>query len=62
VQHAPGAGEGLDALFNPFDRGDAPGLVIGIAVGGQCVYRRALGLASLELGIANTPRTRMRIG
>lgn len=62
MQHAPGAGEGLDALFNPFDRGDAPGLVIGIAVGGQCVYRRALGLASLELGIANTPRTRMRIG
>lgn len=52
----------LDELFKPANRSDAPGLVVGIALGGQIVYRRGFGLASVELGVANTPRTRMRIG
>jgi D-aminopeptidase len=52
----------LDALFEPFQRSDAPGMVVGIAHHGQTIYRRAFGLASIEHGVANTPWTRMRIG
>ena len=53
---------GLDALFEPFNRSDAPGMVVGVARHGELLYRRAFGLASIEHGVANTPRTRMRIG
>lgn len=52
----------VDALLQPFNRGDGPGLVVGIARNGKTLCRRGLGLASIEHGIANTPRTRMRIG
>jgi len=52
----------LDALFAPWNRTDAPGLVIGVVKDGRLIYRRALGMASLEHGVANTPTTRMRIG
>jgi len=54
--------EALDALFEPFARSDAPGLVAGIARNGRLLYRRAFGLANVALGVANTPGTRMRIG
>jgi D-aminopeptidase len=36
--------------------------VVGIALGGRTVYRKAFGMASVQHGVANTPRTRMRIG
>jgi len=52
----------LDALFAPYQRADAPGLVAGVTYRGRVIYRRGLGMASLEHGIANTPATRMRIG
>lgn len=52
----------LDKLFEPVNRSDAPGLVVGVALGGVPVYRRAFGLASVEHGVANTVWTRMRIG
>ncbi|MGN6830561.1 serine hydrolase domain-containing protein [Paucibacter sp. M5-1] len=52
----------LDALFNPLARSDAPGLVVGVALHGRSLYRRGIGLASVEQGVANTPWTRMRIG
>src|SRR5579871_5128602 len=52
----------LDALFAPWDRTDAPGLVVGIARRGAVIYRRGFGMASLEVGVANTPKTRMRVG
>ncbi|MGY2373995.1 serine hydrolase domain-containing protein [Pseudomonas sp. SDO524_S393] len=52
----------LDALFQPFNRGDAPGLVVGVAQHGKTLYRRGFGLASVEQGVANTPGTRLRIG
>ena len=52
----------LDDIFQPFNRSDAPGLVVGVAQHGKTLYRRAFGLASVELGVANTPWTRMRIG
>nr|WP_316639848.1 serine hydrolase domain-containing protein [uncultured Roseateles sp.] len=52
----------VDALLQPFNRGDAPGLVIAISRDGQTLCRRGFGLASLEHSVANTPHTRMRIG
>lgn len=52
----------LDELFASVNRSDAPGLVVGIAQHGEVVYRRGFGLASVELAVANTPWTRMRIG
>lgn len=54
--------EQLDALFAPWNRMDSPGLVVGVARAGTLLYRRGFGMASLETGVANTPRTRMRIG
>ena len=52
----------LDALFAPHHRDDAPGCVVGVALAGRVVYRKAFGLASVRHGVANTPRARMRIG
>ena len=52
----------LDALFNPLARSDAPGLVVGVAQHGRSLYRRGIGLASVEHGVSNKPWTRMRIG
>ena len=52
----------LDEVFSTFNRSDLPGLVVGIAHHGKLLYRRGFGLASMETSIANTPRTRMRIG
>lgn len=51
----------LQELFQPWNRSDVPGLVIGVALGGVPVFRRGFGLASVEHGTANTPATRMRI-
>ena len=52
----------LDRLFAPFDRTDAPGYAVGVAVRGQPAYRRGFGMASIELPVALSPSIRMRIG
>ncbi|MGH8504627.1 MAG: serine hydrolase domain-containing protein [Stenotrophobium sp.] len=52
----------LDDLFKPWNRSDAPGVVVGVAHKGKMIYRRGFGLASIEHAKANTPATRMRIG
>ena len=52
----------LDTLFAPWNRSDTPGLVLGVALEGRTIYRRAFGMASLETRAANTVATRMRIG
>ncbi|MGN6830569.1 serine hydrolase domain-containing protein [Paucibacter sp. M5-1] len=51
----------VDALLQPFNRSDAPGLVVGIARAGRTVYRRGVGLASIEQSVAMSPHTRVRI-
>ncbi|QPF73464.1 beta-lactamase family protein [Roseateles sp. DAIF2] len=51
----------IDALLQPFNRSDAPGLVVGVARAGQTLYRRGVGLASIEQGVGMSPRTRVRI-
>ena len=52
----------LDALFQPWNRSDTPGVIVGVARQGKVIYRRAFGLASIEHAQALTPATRMRIG
>jgi D-aminopeptidase len=54
--------EQLDALFAPWNRSDAPGLTVGVAKDGRIIYRRGFGMASVETCVANSPKTRMRIG
>lgn len=55
-------GGDLDQIFAPYNRSDAPGLVVGVASRGRPVYRRAFGLASIELPVSLTPTMRLRIG
>jgi len=52
----------LDAVFEPFRQGDAPGFAIAATQHGRLRYRKALGLASVAQARANTQDTRMRIG
>lgn len=52
----------LDALLAPYDCTDAPGFAVGVALAGQPVYRRGVGMASVELPVALSPSIRMRIG
>ncbi len=52
----------LDALFEPYNRADRPGITVGIAHKGVPVYRAGFGLASVELPLALSPGIRMRIG
>lgn len=51
----------LDALLAPHDRSDRPGVVLGVAHRGRPVYRRGVGLASVELPVVLTPSTRLRM-
>src|SRR3546814_14881258 len=52
----------LDKLFQPWNRSDAPGLIVGVAHKGATIYRRGFGPASVEPATANTPQTKMPIG
>jgi D-aminopeptidase len=51
----------IDAIFRDLDQSHLPGAAVGIAVDGRPIYRKGFGLASMELPIALSPRTRMRI-
>jgi CubicO group peptidase (beta-lactamase class C family) len=59
---AHGAQAALDALFAPYDRTDSPGFAVGVALHGRPIYRRGIGMASVELPVALSPSIRMRIG
>ena len=52
----------LDKLFEPYDRTNAPGFAVGVALAGVPGYRRGFGMASVELPVALSPTIRMRIG
>src|ERR1700674_4988641 len=49
-------------IFAELDQCSLPGAAVGIAIGGKLVYRRAFGLANMELPLVLSPTTRMRIG
>jgi D-aminopeptidase len=52
----------IDAILADLDQCHLPGAAVGIAIGGKPVYRKAFGLASMELPTVLAPSTRMRIG
>ena len=51
----------IDMVFAELDQCHLPGAAVGIAIGGNPVYRKGFGLASMELPLMLSPRIRMRI-
>jgi len=52
----------LDAVFQTWNRSDAPGVVASVVQRGVPLLRKGYGLSSFESMVANNPSTRMRIG
>ena len=52
----------VDTVFRTFDRVDSPGCAGGVYRDGRILYARGYGMANLELGVPNTPRTVFDIG
>ncbi|MDR3511824.1 MAG: serine hydrolase [Caulobacteraceae bacterium] len=51
----------LEPIFAPYDTPGAPGVTVGVRLGGE-TFRRGYGLQSLESGLVNRPDVRVRIG
>lgn len=51
-----------DSVFQRFDRTDSPGCALGVYQDGKLRYGRGYGMASLEHGIALTPRSVLDVG
>ena len=52
----------FDEILAQFKHTDAPGLAVGVSLGQRLLYRKGVGMASLESRLAISPSTRMRIG
>jgi D-aminopeptidase len=52
----------IDAIFADLDQCHLPGVAVGISKGGNPVYRKGFGLASMELPVVLSSTIRMRIG
>jgi CubicO group peptidase (beta-lactamase class C family) len=52
----------VDALFASCANGEAPGASVIVIQNGEVLHERSYGLASIELGVANTPGTVFRLG
>ena len=52
----------VDQLFAHYDKPDAPGCALGIVRDGNFIYKRAYGLASLELGVPLTSQSVFYMG
>mgnify|MGYP002779651517 FL=1 len=66
AQHIVGARDALarraDSVFQRFDRTDSPGCALGVYQDGRLRYARGYGMASLEHGVALTPRSVLDVG
>ena len=51
-----------DSVFQRFDRTDSPGCALGVYQDGKVLYARGYGMASLEHGVALSPRSVLDIG
>jgi CubicO group peptidase (beta-lactamase class C family) len=51
-----------DSVFQRLDRTDSPGCALGVYQDGKVLYARGYGMASLELGIALSPRSVLDVG
>lgn len=52
----------VDSVFEAFDRTDSPGCALGVYQDGRILYSRGYGMASLELGVALSPRSVLDVG
>ena len=66
AQHIIGARDSFalraDSVFQRFDRTDSPGCALGVYQDGKIRYARGYGMASLEFGVALSPRSVLDIG
>jgi CubicO group peptidase (beta-lactamase class C family) len=51
-----------DSVFQRFDRTDSPGCAVGVYQDGRIQYARGYGMASLEHGVALSPRSVLDVG
>jgi len=51
-----------DSVFQYFDRTDSPGCALGVYQDGKILYARGYGMASLEHGVAMSPRSVLDVG
>jgi CubicO group peptidase (beta-lactamase class C family) len=51
-----------DSVFARFDRTDSPGCALGVYQDGKILYARGYGMASLEHGVALSPRSVLDVG
>ncbi len=51
-----------DSVFQRFDRTDSPGCALGVYKNGKILYARGYGMASLEHGVALSPRSVLDVG
>ena len=51
-----------DSVFQRFDRTDSPGCALGVYQDGKVLYSRGYGMASLEHGVALSPRSVLDVG
>ena len=51
-----------DSVFERFDRTDSPGCALGVYQDGKVLYARGYGMASLEHGVALSPRSVLDVG
>src|SRR3954471_21915863 len=51
-----------DSVFARFDRTDSPGCALGVYQDGKVLYARGYGMASLEHGVALSPRSVLDVG
>jgi CubicO group peptidase (beta-lactamase class C family) len=47
----------VDKLFAAWNRNDSPGCAVGIVKGGELIYNKGIGVASLDFQALNTPET-----
>jgi CubicO group peptidase (beta-lactamase class C family) len=52
----------VDSVFQRFDRTDSPGCSLGVYQDGKILYARGYGMASLEHGVALSPRSGLDVG
>jgi len=52
----------VDSVFRAFDRTDSPGCALGVYQNGALRYARGYGMASLEHGVALSPRSVLDVG
>jgi CubicO group peptidase (beta-lactamase class C family) len=52
---------GIDSIFAPYARPDAPGCAVSVMKAGKIVYARGYGMADVALGVPLTPGTPMNV-